>query len=412
MKMKKNLLLICFFSGIIFNGHAQVRILFDATKAQTAGNADWIIDADLNNMTWNPNACIGCGNESNAQKIPTPAQSGITASTPETFWKGSLSNWGIDCVKRGYVVETLPYNGQITYGNMTNPQDLSNYKVFISDEPNILFTASEKTAIMNFVKNGGGLFMISDHTVSDRNGDGYDSPVIWNDLIQNNSVQNNAFGFSFDLLNYSQTSSNVLVSATDSILHGPMGNVTQVKWSNGTSMTLNTSQNPTVKGVVFQTGASTAGSNSVMCAYSRWYAGKVGAIGDSSPPDDETGDVNDVLYNGYTLDDAGNHQRLIMNMTIWLALGGGPTGIEEINKENEFLLYPNPTSNEITLSFNKVLNDCNVEVANTNGQQQILQQNLKGKEFMVNTSELSVGVYFVKVNSENSFSVKKLIIIH
>jgi hypothetical protein len=28
----------------------QVKILFDATKAESAGNADWIIDADLNNI--------------------------------------------------------------------------------------------------------------------------------------------------------------------------------------------------------------------------------------------------------------------------------------------------------------------------------------------------------------------------
>lgn len=407
----KYFILLCLLLSL--NNYSQVKILFDATKAQTAGNADWVIDADLHNMSWNPSACISCGNESNAQRIPTPAQSGITASTPETYWTGSLSNWGIDCVKRGYIVETLPYNGLITYGNMSNPQDLSNYKVFISDEPNILFTAAEKTAIMNFVKNGGGLFMISDHTVSDRNGDGYDSPVIWNDLIQNNSVQNNAFGFSFDLANFSQTSNNVLVSSTDSILHGPMGNVTQVKWSNGTSMTLNTSQNPTVKGVVFQTGASTAGSSSVMCAYSRWYAGKVGAIGDSSPPDDGTGDPNDVLYNGYTLDAAGNHQRLIMNMTIWLALGGSvATGIEEIGNNTDVMIYPNPANTKFTLSFTKLLSNASIEVRSANGSLIESENNFNGQILTLNTSEYSNGIYFVRVNSEVSSSVSKIVVIH
>jgi hypothetical protein len=28
------------------NGNAQIKILFDATKAEAAGNADWVIDAD------------------------------------------------------------------------------------------------------------------------------------------------------------------------------------------------------------------------------------------------------------------------------------------------------------------------------------------------------------------------------
>jgi len=64
----------------------------------------------------------------------------------------------------------LPYNGQITYGNSSNPQDLSNYDVFVLCEPNSLFSSTEKTAIMQFVQNGDGLFMISDHDIADRNG--------------------------------------------------------------------------------------------------------------------------------------------------------------------------------------------------------------------------------------------------
>jgi hypothetical protein len=68
--------------------------------------------------------------------------------------------------------KTLPYNGKITYGDSSNVQDLSNYKVYIIDEPNLKFTTAEANAFVNFVNNGGGLFMISDHDISDRNGDG------------------------------------------------------------------------------------------------------------------------------------------------------------------------------------------------------------------------------------------------
>ena len=295
-----------------------IKILFDATKAETAGNADWVIDEDLNNLRWNPGANLG-GSEGNAQRIPTPAQSGITASTPQSYWKGGLSAWGIDCVKRGYTVESLPYNGSITYGNASNPQDLSNYKVFILCEPNIMFTAAEKTSIMNFVQNGGGLFMVADHTVSDRNNDSYDSPEILNDLMSNNSIQNNPFGITFNLANISVTSSNIRNLPNDSILNGPMGNVTQVKWNNGTTMTINPSVNTSVKGVVYNTGSS-FGNNNVMVAYARYGRGKIAAIGDSSPCDDGSGDNGDVLYDGWLRDAGGNHQKLIMNATIWLAI--------------------------------------------------------------------------------------------
>ena len=179
-------LLLSVIISLCHISNAQVKILFDATKAETAGNADWVIDADVYNLSFsNGPATIGGGNEANAQKIPNPLQSNITSTTAETYWKGGLSYWGTDCVKQGYQVETLPYNGVISYGNAANTQDLSNYKIFVVVEPNILFTATEKTAIINFVQNGGSLFMVSDHNQSDRNNDGHDSPEIWNDLFTN-----------------------------------------------------------------------------------------------------------------------------------------------------------------------------------------------------------------------------------
>ncbi|MEI8087913.1 MAG: hypothetical protein WCG93_17005, partial [Paludibacter sp.] len=104
----------------------KLKILFDATKAETAGNADWVIS--------------GTG----STQIPSPAQSGITSTTPENFWTGGLSSWGIDCVKQGYYVETLPVGASITYGSTSNTQDLKNYKVFVVCEPNSQFTAAEK----------------------------------------------------------------------------------------------------------------------------------------------------------------------------------------------------------------------------------------------------------------------------
>ena len=150
-----------------------------------------------------------------------------------------------------------------------------------------------------------------------------------------------------------------------------------------------------------------------MCVYSRWFAGKVGAISDSSPPDDGTGDVNDVLYNGYTLDAAGNHQRLIMNMTIWLALGGPATsGVEELKNENGFILYPNPANTQFTLSFVKPLQNAKIEITNVNGSLVSVLESLSEKETALNTSELNNGVYFVRINSENNSSTVKLVVIH
>ena len=258
-----------------FTTHSQVKILFDASKAQMAGSADWVIDSEAHNLyTSNPTSGITVntgGTESNPQRIPLPAQSGITSSTAETYWQGAISHWAIDCVRQGYTVETLPWNARITYGDLTNSQDLSNYKVFIVDEPNILFSAIEKNAIVNFVKNGGGLMMIADHTISDRNNDNNDSLMVWNDLMATNTVLVNPFGISFDAFDFSQTSSNVANHINNTVLHGPAspvvcsvcGNVTQVKWSGGTTMTLSPTVNPSVTGLAYKIGSSTTGNLNV-----------------------------------------------------------------------------------------------------------------------------------------------------
>ena len=274
------------------------KFLFDATKAETAGNADWVLDAD-----------------SSPQRFPTPVQSNVTATTTESFWRGGLSAWGIALAKLGHSVETLPSGTAITYGG-TGTQDLKNYDVFVVDEPNIRFTAAEKTAILNFVKNGGGLFMISDHTVSDRNNDGWDSPAIWNDLMSTNTAQTNPFGIKITLNNFSETTSNRLSATTNPILNGSQGIVTNLKYSAGASMSINRTANATAQGLIWR-GSSSQGTSNIMCATATFGTGRVVAIGDSSPADDGTGATGDTLYPGWT--ELTSHSRLHLNASLWLA---------------------------------------------------------------------------------------------
>ena len=274
------------------------KFLFDATKAQTAGNADWVLDAD-----------------SSPQRLPTPVQSNITATTTENFWRGGLSAWGIALVKLGHTVETLPTRTAITYGG-TGVQDLKNYDVFVIDEPNIRFTSAEKTAILNFVKNGGGLFLIANHSGSDRNNDGWDSAAIWNDLMSTNTVKTNPFGITLTLNNFSETTSNRLSATTNPILNGSQGTVTQLKYSAGASMSINRTANTTVQGLIWR-GSSTQGTSNIMCATSTFGTGRVVVIGDSSPADDGTGASGDTLYPGWT--ELASHSRLHMNASLWLA---------------------------------------------------------------------------------------------
>ncbi len=322
--MKKTFLFISICLSVNYNIFAQAKILFDAMKAESAANADWVIDADAYNVGYGTGVPTvgGSGTEANAQRIPTPAQSAITNSTSESYWSGGLSAWAVECVKKGKTVESLPIGGKITFGDATNPQDLSKYQMYVVCEPNILFSASEKTAILNFVQAGGGLFMIGNHFESDRNFDGFDSPMIWNDLMSNNSVKTNPFGLAFNNDKISQTSANIANLPTNPILNGSFGKVTQIKTSGGNSLTINTLQNVNVTALVYKTGATN--SSSVLAASSTFGLGRVVVLCDSSLPDDGTGDQNDTLYDGWIADANGNHRTLIMNATEWLTTVQAP----------------------------------------------------------------------------------------
>jgi hypothetical protein len=274
------------------------KFLFDASHAETAGNADWVIDQD----------------NSTPQRIPTPSYTGITATTAESYWTGGISAWGIALVKKGHLVETLPSTGTITYGSTTNAQDLSKYDVFVVDEPNKRFTTAEKTAMLQFVQNGGGLFVVGNHTVSDRDNDGWDSPAIWNDMFSTNSIQTNPFGVTFTLNNISEVTSNKS-TASSTILNGSEGSVAQLQFNSGSTMSISTAANPNVRGLIWRS-TSTQSTSNIMAASSTFGAGRVFLIGDSSPTDDGTGAPNNTLFNGWGV---YSHTRLMMNASLWLA---------------------------------------------------------------------------------------------
>jgi hypothetical protein len=279
------------------------QVLFDNTKAETAGNADWIIDT--------------------SQPVPSPAISGITAGTAESYWTGALSSWGLALAKLGNAgtislpgngLETLPTSGRITYGDASNSQDLSHYKVYVVCEPNILFTATEKTAILNFVKNGGGLFMVADHTGADRNNDGNDSLTCWNDLLNNNMVQNNPFGFTFNADSGSPPAT-VDNSVANPMTHGIGGTVTTLKYDVG--CTMNLTDNTVAHAAVWQTNPT-----KVMALYGTFGSGRFCAIGDSSVVEDATSSQG-TTYAGWTT--PADNGYCVINGMIWLLNAGATT---------------------------------------------------------------------------------------
>ena len=278
---------------------ANPKALFDNAHAETAGSADWIID--------------------DSQPIPSPAQSGIGPTTAESYWTGGISAYGVALVKRGYTCHTN--TTAITYGNASNTYDLSNYDVFIVPEPNTVFTAAEITAIKAFVQNGGGLIAIADHSGSDRNNDGYDSPMIWNLLDPDHTFFGAHFGVAGDSNNnISQISTNIATSASDSITHGTSGVPVGFAFNNGGTFTLYPAANSSVRGEVWMNGLAQTSTTGVMVASARYGSGRIVMVGDSSPVDDGTGTAGNSLYygwNGASSGDSPGDSTLFLNATDW-----------------------------------------------------------------------------------------------
>jgi hypothetical protein len=314
------------------------KFLFDASHLENAGSADWQIDADGTENV--PLYTGGTTVETKAQRFPTPSYTGITSTTAENYWKGAMSAWAVELVKKGELVETLPVGTALTYGNASNPQDLSNYDVYVVIEPNRLFTAAEKTAIMTFVSNGGGLVMVADHTAattagtdangynpSDRDGDGYDSPRVWNDLMTNNGINNNnPFGFTVNYVDISEgPSTNVYTGANANaaiVLNGAAGTASKLAFYNGSTANLTPATNASVQGLFWRNSATNGGTANAMALLATYGTGRVFFIGDSSPSDDGTGDTGDNLFNGWSGDSPSgftSHPALHLNAALWAA---------------------------------------------------------------------------------------------
>ncbi|MFI1926244.1 hydrolase [Streptomyces sp. NPDC020377] len=275
------------------------RILFDDGHAEEAGNADWIISTGK----------------------PDPLSQDSSPSS-ETDWTGALSSWGVALQKTGdYSLKTA--TSALTYGGSA-ATDLSNFDTLVLPEPNTLFTTAEKTAIMNFVKNGGGLFMVSDHTGADRNNDGYDAVEIFNDLMTDNSVDStDPFGFSVDSLSISTGYPAAISDSTDPVLHGSFGTVTKSLIASGTTATLKPADNSSVKGLLYRSGYS--GNTGAFFATSTFGSGRVAFWGDSSPIDDGTGQSGNTLYDGWN-DTGATNAALALNATEWLSGASGSGG--------------------------------------------------------------------------------------
>jgi len=266
------------------------KVLFDNAHLQTAGNADWTIT-------------------------------------------GGYSDFAEALRQEGYQVDQFgsddPRTAEHDSDPDITPDVLQGYDVLIIPEPNDPFTADEQQAILEFIQAGGSVFFIADHTGSDRNGNGWDSPAIFNGWhkgehdVYSTTIYGDDWvahlGFRFLYIQKSQdpiTDINHDHPATEGV--NSIG-----AWGATGIAVLDSSKVVVLAEFSDGTPYAVAGT---------YGSGRFVAIGDSSPFDDGTGTSGDSLHDGWDdLDDA----QFAISVVNWLAGGGGSLPVVTITSPSD-----------------------------------------------------------------------------
>jgi hypothetical protein len=264
------------------------RVLFDAAHKQVAGNADWIVDSH--------------------EPDPLPA-----SPTGPTSWSGGISSWGYDLHASGrYTIKQLPAASSLNWG-AGGPGDLKNFEVFVSVEPEAVFTATEAAALVSFAQAGGGIFLVSDHLGAARCGSCVEAWQVINGFLEVGAA--NIFGVKCDGNDVGTNGLSGVPTAgalTPHFTAGPFGSAATLVYHSGSSVSVvpgNTSAEVIV--------SSSAGG--FLVASQLASGGRLVLLGDSSPSDDGSCVCSATLQGGWA---EGSDRGFILNATAWLAHDG------------------------------------------------------------------------------------------
>ncbi len=85
-------------------------------------------------------------------------------------------------------------------------------------------------------------------------------------------------------------------------------------------------------------------------------------------------------------------------------------GIENLSTENDGLnIFPNPTHSSFTINFSNDWNNAAIKVFNLTGQMIVEKQNQNGKQFSIDLSNQSAGIYFVEVQTATNIYRSKVV---
>jgi len=90
---------------------------------------------------------------------------------------------------------------------------------------------------------------------------------------------------------------------------------------------------------------------------------------------------------------------------------GTATFIKNHELSDNFKIYPNPSSQEITIELNSKNKISQITITNYLGEQIIKMDNVENNLQKININNLPAGIYQVSINSNNQILSSKLVIV-
>jgi hypothetical protein len=169
--------------------------------------------------------------------------------------------------------------------------------------------------------------------------------------------------------------------------------------SNNASVNIGVNPNPLAPSITQNSGFLISDS----LTGNQWYLNDVLMVGETDDTLNYSIHINGNYTIVYTDANGCSSASDAINATITVE----DVSIEENIKELELTIYPNPTAEVINLKSDQVIES--LIITDLNGKVVIIQNNIDSKVISLNLYELKKGIYFVKINANNSQSIKKII---
>jgi hypothetical protein len=121
-----------------------------------------------------------------------------------------------------------------------------------------------------------------------------------------------------------------------------------------------------------------------------------------------TEDISGLAYGTYTITVTDAYCGVAV-LTVLVDSAASIGIIEPISLDNSIGLFPNPAQSLLQITSSVDLKQAQVRLIDLNGKSVLVESNKNGKQFQLDVSSLTKGVYLIEISQEGMLSRKKFI---